>query len=91
MFASTAPTTFLGHGQTLDLMKKDYTYPSIGNRANPRDWSEQGALDITQAAGEKVKQILATHFPNHISRAIDNRIREDFPIALAKQKMFEVK
>ena len=37
---------FLGHEQTLDLMQKDYLYPSVGDRQSPDDWVDAGATSV---------------------------------------------
>ena len=28
------------------LMQKDYIYPEIADRTSPKEWAEQGSLDI---------------------------------------------
>ena len=63
------PEHFLGHQDTLSRMQKDYVYPEVGNRLTPAEWKEQGAHAINRPAQQKTQEILATHFPEHISRA----------------------
>ena len=36
---------FLGRTQTLDAMERDYFYPSLANRDEPRTWQTNGAPD----------------------------------------------
>ena len=35
----------------------------------------------------KTKEILASHFPTHISEETDNLVRENFPIFLSKEAL----
>ena len=81
------PNHFLGHEQTLSLMQKDYIYPEVGDRSSPKEWKEQGSTDIVQRAQARVKRILSTHYPSHISGALDQRIRAELPIRLPEVNM----
>ena len=81
------PGHYLGSDQTLQLMQSAYLYPLVGDRKSPNEWTEQGALDITQRAEKKVREILATHFPAHVPEAVDARIREQFPVRLPREAM----
>ena len=81
------PGHYLGSDQTLQLMQSAYLYPLVGDRKSPNEWTEQGALDITQRAEKKVREILATHFPTHVPEAVDARIRELFPVRLPREAM----
>jgi len=38
-------------------------------------------------AGERVKSILSTHYPEYIDPVIDAKIRDAFPILLAREAM----
>jgi len=80
------PGHYLGSQQTLDLMQRDYFYPLIGDRANPKEWAEQGRTDIVQRATAKVEELLGSHFPGHLA-ATDRQIRERFPIRLPEDAM----
>jgi trimethylamine--corrinoid protein Co-methyltransferase len=81
------PGHYLGSEQTLQLMQSAYLYPLIGDRKSPNEWTELGALDIAQRAAKKVADILATHFPAHVSREVDERIRAHFPVRLPAEAM----
>jgi trimethylamine--corrinoid protein Co-methyltransferase len=85
------PHHFLGHSQTLDLMQKDYVYPVVGDRSSPKEWREQGSTDVLQRARQRTREILATHYPRHISDTVDSRIREEFPINLKRERMLSWK
>jgi trimethylamine--corrinoid protein Co-methyltransferase len=78
---------FLRSGQTLDLMRSEYEYPSLSDRSTPGEWEAAGSKDIRQQAGERVKSIMSTHYPEYIDPAIDEKIREQFPILLPKNVM----
>jgi trimethylamine--corrinoid protein Co-methyltransferase len=81
------PGHYLGSDQTLQLMQSAYLYPVVGDRKSPNEWTEQGAHDIIERAARKVRDILATHFPAHVPEAVDARIREQFPVRLARAGM----
>ena len=78
---------FLGQPQTIGRMETDYVYPSIGDRNSPAKWAEQGATDARARAREQVRQTLATHYPGHIDRALDDKIRSAFNILLPRDAM----
>ncbi|NCF72170.1 MAG: methyltransferase [Gammaproteobacteria bacterium] len=81
------PVHYLGHDQTLNLMKRDYVYPEVGDRLSPKDWAEQGSTDVLQRAKKKVEEILAGSRPQHISEQIDAEIRSRLSIQLPREKM----
>ncbi len=81
------PVHYLGHAQTLDLMQREYAYPTIGDRANPSDWMDAGALDIRERARQLAREILATHYPENIPGDVDDRVRAAFPIKLPRSAM----
>lgn len=76
------PNHYLGHAQTLDLMQKEYIYPEIGDRLSPKEWQEVGKPVLMQKARERVDDILATHFPQHIDKATDDQVRENHKVML---------
>ena len=84
---ATGPGHYLGHPQTLSLMVQEYVYPTVGDRGSHDDWKDQGATDIRDRARVRARQILASHFPDHIPPAIDARIRELFEIRLPRESM----
>ena len=79
---------YLGQAQTLTSMHKDYLYPHTGDRNPPDKWEESGSLDARTRAKDKVREILSSHFPHHISRETDDRIREKFRILLPQETIF---
>lgn len=78
---------FLRTGQTLGLMRTEFEYPTLADRRPPGEWEAAGSPDIRQRAGERVRKILSTHYPEYIDPAIDRRIRDAFPISLPTEYM----
>jgi trimethylamine--corrinoid protein Co-methyltransferase len=81
------PGHFLGSEQTLQLMQTEYLYPAVGDRKSPNEWTEQGALDVATRAMHKVEEILSSHYPSHVTDAVDAEIRSRFPVKLARADM----
>ena len=81
------PGHFLGSDQTLQLMQTEYLYPSVGDRRSPNDWMERGSTDAATRAIAAVQEILSTHYPSHVSEAVDAEIRSRFPVRLAREHM----
>ncbi|NMD24791.1 MAG: methyltransferase, partial [Actinobacteria bacterium] len=81
------PGHYLGSKQTLDLMQTEYIYPAIGDRLSPKEWNEVGRPKIIDRAIAKVHDVLATHYPAHISDEIDDLIRSEIPIRLPREQM----
>lgn len=81
------PNHFLGHDQTMDLMQKDYVYPEIGDRNSPKEWVESGSQIALERARARLAEIMATHFPAHVSEQQDAWIREVEPIRLPRENM----
>ena len=76
------PGHFLGSPQTLDLMQKEYIYPLIGDRDTPDDWLDAGGKDALAVAHVYAKEVLASHFPDHVPAAADAAIRERYNIVV---------
>jgi trimethylamine--corrinoid protein Co-methyltransferase len=81
------PGHYLGSAQTLQLMHTEYLYPEVGDRKSPNEWNEQGGLAIEKRAALRVREILASHYPSHVSAAVDAEIRSRFPIRLPRSAM----
>ncbi len=81
------PGHFLGSEQTLQLMQTEYLYPGVGDRKSPNEWTDQGALDVAARAEQKVREILAHHYPAHVAEAVDAEIRRRWPVKLAREQM----
>jgi trimethylamine--corrinoid protein Co-methyltransferase len=81
------PGHYLGSAQTLQLMHTEYLYPDVGDRKSPNEWNEQGGLAVERRAALRVREILASHYPSHVSAAVDAEIRSRFPIKLPRSAM----
>ncbi len=75
---------FLGASETYEVMMREYYYPSLSDRLEPRTWKEMGAKDMWAKANQKAREILATHQPSYINQTTDSKIRTQFNI-LAKR------
>ena len=78
---------YLGHSQTLDLMESEFLYPEIADRQAQGAWEEEGSLSLFERAQVRVKDVLASHFPDHIGNHLDARIREEFLVHLPRESM----
>ena len=78
---------FLGGDHTIRSMARDYFYPKLANRDDPRTWSDKGAPDLWQESRERAKRILATHFPVYIDADADRTIRDRFNILLPQERI----
>ena len=78
---------YLRTEQTLGLMRTEYEYPALADRSTPGEWEAEGAPDIRERAGKRVREILSTHYPEYIDPAVDRRIRDTFPILLPQEYM----
>ena len=76
---------YLGHAHTLAHMETDYLYPEVADRRSPSDWEDDGALDMRERARRRARELLAGHYPSHVDRQTDARIRERFDIVLSPQ------
>jgi len=83
------PGHFLGSPQTLELMQTEYLYPAIGDRRSPNEWTEQGSQDALQRAAQRVREILAENYPTHVPEAIDEAIRQRYPVKLDRAAMLK--
>jgi trimethylamine--corrinoid protein Co-methyltransferase len=81
------PGHYLGSDQTLQLMQRDYVYPEVGDRQSPKEWVEKGRLTMLDRAIRRKNDVLANHFPSHVSSAIDDAIRAKFPVGLPRDAM----
>jgi trimethylamine--corrinoid protein Co-methyltransferase len=81
------PGHYLGADQTLQLMQREYIYPSVGDRTSPNQWVDQGRPTVVERARQKLDSILAGHYPSHIPESVDQAIRARLPIRLAREEM----
>jgi len=78
---------FLGGAHTLAAMQRDYYYPPLADRDEPRTWMDKGSLDLAMKAKQRARSILATHYPEYLSPAAENLIRRQHRILLPPERM----
>lgn len=71
---------FLGGQHTFAAMERDYFYPTLADRDQPRTWAENGGLDAWTVARHRARAILETHHPNYLSPEQDAAIKARFSI-----------
>jgi len=75
---------YLGHAQTLELMRSEYIYPELGDRATVAEWVDAGAPSLWGRAEERVAEILAAGRPGHLPITAEREIRAKFQIELSE-------
>jgi trimethylamine--corrinoid protein Co-methyltransferase len=73
---------FLGGQNTLAAMERDYFYPALADRDEPRTWAEKGAPDAWSLARRRAQEILEIHMPQYLTHEQDQEIRAKFNILL---------
>jgi len=71
---------FLGGAQTLAAMERDYFYPTLADRDDPRTWHKTGGHDAWTVARAQAQKILKAHNPVYLSAEQDTEIRQKFRI-----------
>ena len=71
---------FLGGQHTFAAMERDYFYPGLANRDEPRTWAQNGARDAWSVANARAREILETHRPEFLTPDQDHAIRQRFNI-----------
>jgi len=85
--AVTGEGHFLGGAHTMASMQRDYFYPALADRDEPRTWAEKGAPDIREKAREQARTTLASHYPDYLSVTADRQIRDRFNILLPPEAL----
>lgn len=78
---------FLGEAETYAQMKTDFLYPEIADRRTPREWEDDGQPDVREVAKQRTREILKSHFPDHIDPSTDATLRNMFDIRLPEKSM----
>lgn len=71
---------FLGGQHTFAAMERDYFYPTLADREQPRTWAENGGLDAWTVARKRARSILDTHHPSYLTPEQDAAIHARFRI-----------
>lgn len=82
---ATGEGHYLGEAQTLELMKSEYTYPSLGNRQSISDWKDAGSRTIWDVAVDRSAEMLREP-PTHLPKDREAAIRAAFDIRLPEGK-----
>jgi len=61
-------------------MERDYFYPDIADRNEPRTWAETGSTSAWERANFKAKKILSEHKPTYLTDEQEGAIRAEFNI-----------
>ncbi len=77
---------YLGEAQTLQYMKSEYVYPRLGDRQSVDDWIDAGSQSIWDRANKSVESILRDDSPGHLSKQVNQKIRDQFEIKLNEVK-----
>ena len=78
---------YLGHPQTLERMQSEFLYPKLADRTAPGTWEQDGSRDMLERAHETARELLSTHYPDHLGKKTDGAIRGRFPILLPRDAM----
>ena len=78
---------YLGSDKTLGVMQSEYIYPELSDRTSPLVWTENDKPVIVETAIKKRNEILASHYPQHVSDDADLAIREKFPIKISRESI----
>ena len=78
---------FLGDPETYKRMQTDFLYPEISDRRSHEEWEADGRPDIRTPAKARARDILASHYPQHLHEELDKRLRDRFDIRLPKHSM----
>ncbi|MBS0394101.1 MAG: trimethylamine methyltransferase family protein [Proteobacteria bacterium] len=81
------PNHYLGAPQTLSLMHSEYLYPRIGDRSSLADWEYRGSPDLLRTAADRVRDILAQHYPRYLPADRDAAVRANFDIRLDPEEL----
>jgi trimethylamine--corrinoid protein Co-methyltransferase len=76
------PGHYLGAGQTLSLMQKDYVYPALGDRTSPKEWAENKKPNLVKKATARKEEILARRAASRFDPILDSEIRARYNIHL---------
>lgn len=74
---------FLGGQHTYAAMERDYFYPTLADRNEPRTWAENGAQDAWGRAKTKAREILSSHNPAYLTPQQEQKIRSRFNILVS--------
>jgi len=68
--------SFLGHKHTLKHIREELHMPRLFDRRPEAEWTKSGRKAIHEVARERAKQILKEHFPEPLSKDVQNKLSE---------------
>ncbi|MGD1925418.1 MAG: trimethylamine methyltransferase family protein [Paracoccaceae bacterium] len=71
---------FLGGEHTYAAMERDYFYPTLADRDEPRTWTANGAQCVWSRAQSRAREILREHNPTYLKPEQERQIRSRFNI-----------
>ena len=78
---------FLGEADTFARMEVDFQYPRIADRTSPEEWEAAGSIEMRERARGRTREILDTHYPDHLNSDMDQALRDRFDIHLPRDAM----
>lgn len=78
------PGHYLGTGETLSRMQKDFVYPTHASRSSPKEWEEKGKNELLPKAIKRKEEILNAPSPAGFDPVLDTQLRDTFNIHLPK-------
>ena len=78
------PGHYLGHDATISVMQTEYIYPEVADRSSPKEWEELNKPVLVEEATKVKERILTTFHPDHVGSDIDESIRQQHKILLAR-------
>ncbi len=81
------PAHYLGAPQTLSLMETEYLYPKVSDRTSLSEWEYRGSPELMTIARARVREIMGSHYPDHLAGNVDAMLRARFDIRLPVEMM----
>jgi len=75
---------FFGQKHTLEHYKNEFWLPKISDKDTFETWRKIGSKTMDKVAREKVREILATHKPESIPKAVEREISQIYKTAKAE-------
>mgnify|MGYP001043673270 CR=1 FL=1 len=72
------PGHYLGSDRSADKAVCRRSYSAADDRLSPKEWCEAGKPGMLQRAIAEKQRVLAEHFPRHVPKALDDRLRARF-------------
>ena len=77
---------YLGHSQTLELMRSEFVYPDLGDRVSVDEWVAAGEPSMWSRARARVDEIISAGRARHLPVETESAIRSRFGIQLPEHE-----